>query len=57
MIGNNNLNKEGLLLPIDFKNSETCKAASDMLIARLNGNYYPENVVIKCDLKLRESTN
>ena len=45
------------LSTIDLKNSETCKAASDMLIARLNGNYFPENVVIKCDLKLRESTN
>ena len=45
------------LSTIDLKNAETCKAATDMLIARVNGNYYPENVVIKCDLKLRETTN
>ena len=45
------------LSTIDLKNEETCKAATDMLIARLNGDYYPDNVVIECQLKLRETTN
>ncbi len=45
------------LSTIDLKNEDTCKAATEMLIARLNGDYYPENVIVKCQLKLRESTN
>ena len=45
------------LSTIDLKNEETCKAATEMLIARLNGDYYPDNVVIECQIKLRETTD
>ena len=45
------------LSTIDLKNDETCKAVTEMLIARLNGDYYPDNVVIECQIKLRETTD
>ena len=61
IMGMNDISVSSYIMPtlstIDLKNEETCKAATEMLIARLNGDYYPDNVVIDCQLKLRESTN
>ncbi len=44
------------LSSISLKNDLTCKAATDMLIARLTGESYPDYKVIECELKLRKST-
>jgi len=44
------------LSTISLKNEITCKAATDMLIARLNGEDYPDYVTVECEFKPRKST-
>ncbi len=45
------------LSSISLKNELTCKFATDMLMARLNGTEYPDSVEVQCELILRKSTN
>lgn len=44
------------LSTVSLKDEMTCKMATDMLLARLKGEEYPDFVKIKCELKLRKST-
>lgn len=60
IMGMNNIDASAYVIPsltsITLNNELTCNSVADMLMARLNGTDYPDFVVIKSNLLLREST-